>query len=289
MATQISTTSTAEVLPGQWPGRVSLQETTYGPDKQQSGREKRSESYKHAFAVHSQARTSCLTPGHEGPPLSFVGFRNLMVLVILVSNLRLMIENFRKYGVLICISCHDYRRQDVKFGAILFLMTPCHLFVAYMIELIAAQEVKGAIGRAKKKDINSTTELQSRRQQFAPTWYLIAFAHGINATLNLVVASYVVYYHIYHPGIGTLCEMHAVIVWLKVCSYALTNRDLRHALLTEAPTSTIPQLYRACPYPENISLSNLTYFWFAPTLLYQPVYPRTSHVSRPGLLHLEAP
>src|SRR5579859_4580249 len=36
-----------------------------------------------------------------------------------------------------------------------------------------------------------------------------------------------------------------------------------------------PEEYKSTPYPENINLSNLMYFWWAPTLIYQPVYPRT--------------
>ena len=36
-----------------------------------------------------------------------------------------------------------------------------------------------------------------------------------------------------------------------------------------------PEQYASAPYPENINLSNLMYFWWAPTLIYQPVYPRT--------------
>lgn len=65
----------------------------------------------------------------------------------------------------------------------------------------------------------------------------------------------------------------AVIVALKVSSYALTNRDLRDMYLESLPT---PKLYASAPYPENINLSNLLYFWWAPTLIYQPVYPQTS-------------
>jgi diacylglycerol O-acyltransferase 1 len=64
----------------------------------------------------------------------------------------------------------------------------------------------------------------------------------------------------------------AVIVALKVTSYALTNRDLRDMYLESKPT---PHEYLAAPYPDNINLSNLMYFWWAPTLIYQPVYPRT--------------
>jgi len=63
-----------------------------------------------------------------------------------------------------------------------------------------------------------------------------------------------------------------VIVWLKQLSYALTNRDLRDAFLEGAPS---PKIYQSCPYPQNITVRNLCYFWWAPTLVYQPVYPRS--------------
>ena len=158
---------------------------------------------------------------------------------------------------------------------------PCHLFVAYIVELVAAHQAKGAIGRAKK------LEGDSGRQQKQPgkdesrmshaSWRLIAFAHSLNATLNLAIATFVVYNHIHHPGIGTLCQLHAVVVWLKTCSYALTNRDLRHALLSTRP-APLPELYASCPYPQNITLGNLSYFWWAPTLVYQPVYPRSKSI-----------
>ena len=69
-----------------------------------------------------------------------------------------------------------------------------------------------------------------------------------------------------------LTFVNVVIVALKVASYALTNRDLRDMYLESIPT---PEQYASAPYPTNINLSNLMYFWWAPTLIYQPVYPRT--------------
>lgn len=237
------------------------------------------QKYNHVAAVHFEPHHSCLS--HEGQkPPSFAGFRNLMVLVIIVSNLRLILENYKKYGVLICVSCHDYRKQDVIYGLILYFSVPCHLFVAYMIELAAAQQTKGAVARTKKAEGDSKGQTQQQEHVVQhKTWRLIAFAHGVNATLNLIITTTVVYYCIHHPGIGTLCELHAVIVWLKTCSYAFTNRDLRHALLTDGPAALpMPDIYASCPYPRNITLSNLTYFWWAPTLIYQPVYPRTSRI-----------
>lgn len=81
-----------------------------------------------------------------------------------------------------------------------------------------------------------------------------------------------------HPTLSISILTTTVIVWLKQLSYALTNRDLRTAYLLSAPT---PAIYASAPYPSNITLTNLTYFWFAPTLVYQPVYPRSPSF-RPG-------
>ncbi|KAK2871898.1 hypothetical protein FQN49_002722, partial [Arthroderma sp. PD_2] len=99
--------------------------------------------YRHVAAYHSEVKPSCLSHDTKQSP-SFLGFRNLMVIVLIVMNLRLIVENFMKYGVLICIRCHDYRKQDLVLGAILYALVPCHLVVAYVIELSAAQQVKGA-------------------------------------------------------------------------------------------------------------------------------------------------
>jgi len=160
----------------------------------------------------------------------------------------------------------------------LYALVPCHLFVAYIIELAAAQQAKGAIGRMKRaaddgKDYHDAQACKT----FRSTWLVIAWAHGINATLCLLVTTITVYMYIHHPLIGTVSEIHALIVWLKNCSYAFTNRDLRHALLNPSYAS-LPEIYDECPYPRNVTLGNLSYFWWAPTLVYQPVYPRSPQI-----------
>lgn len=236
----------------------------------------RRSKYRHVAAYHSQVRHSSLSRESAVIP-SFLGFRNLMVIVLVAMNVRLMIENFMKYGVLICIKCHDYRRQDVILGSVLFALIPCHLFVAYLIELVAAKKAKETVGR-RKKETSAELLAEQERQVLQYIWWFTAISHTINATLCLAITSLVVYFYIYHPGIGTVCELHAIIVWLKNCSYAFTNRDLRQAMLHPLEDAALPEIYSSCPYPRNITLSNLSYFWFAPTLVYQPVYPRTTHV-----------
>ncbi|KAL7271299.1 hypothetical protein RUND412_005951 [Rhizina undulata] len=233
------------------------------PTPEEEARRQAQAKYKHVFAIHSKPRVSALSHDSVESP-SFIGFRNLMVIVLIVGNLRLMIENYMKYGVLLQLSGAGFRTGDLKWFLLLYLLIPAHLFVGFLIELVASEHARGAAAK-NRKAANKDPKLRA-------AWTIIACAHAVNATLSLGVASWVVYFHIHHPLIGTFSEFHAVIVWLKQLSYALTNRDLRDAYLEGAPA---PLIYESCPYPKNVTLSNLCYFWWAPTLVYQPVYPRS--------------
>lgn len=233
--------------------------------------------YKHVEALHSKIQPSTLSHESEVSP-SFLGFRNLMVISIIVMNLRLVLENFKKYGILITIKS-NLAVSDMKWGILLWIVTPCFLFAAYVIERVAMENAKAALGRRKKSDGGmDSPESEQDRRDFYNTWWWIVFAHGANATLCLIVNSAVVFFCIHNPGIGATCELHAVVVWLKTCSYAFTNRDLRHAMLHPTQTANLPEIYSQCPYPYNITVPNLLYFWCAPTLVYQPAYPRTEKV-----------
>lgn len=194
-------------------------------------------------------------------------------------NLRLVIENARKYGLLITLKS-NIRSVDLRVGLFLYALTPCHLFAAYTIERIAMEYAKKALGKRKKSDTGvDAPETEKERAAFRSTWLWIAFGHTVNATLALAITTLVVYIAIENPGIGTICELHAIVVWLKTCSYAFTNRDLRHAMLYPSTSSrALPEVYKQCSYPNNITLRNLTYFWWAPTLVYQPAYPRTERI-----------
>lgn len=184
-----------------------------------------------------------------------------------------------QYGNLICLTCHAYRKVDLYLGLGLYFLIPGFLWVAHSIELFAAQQAKASRAMdIKRANASGPTEDQSKH--FRAMWIRIRWLHGINATLALSITSWVVYHHIRHPLIGTATEIHAIIVWLKTASYALTNRDLRHAYLhpTKGELAALPELYTQCAYPNNITMKNLAYFWWAPTLVYQPVYPRTEKI-----------
>ena len=167
----------------------------------------------------------------------------------------------------------------MQLGLLLFFLIPCHLLVAFLLELVAAANARDQRVRAQKRS-GRTSPTEDQAKAFLRTWRILRIAHGINVSAVLLTTTYVVYYHIHHPLIGTLAEIHALIVWLKTASYALTNRDLRHAYLhpVRGELDALPEIYKECPYPYNITFSNLVYFWCAPTLVYQPAYPRTDKI-----------
>jgi diacylglycerol O-acyltransferase-1 len=167
----------------------------------------------------------------------------------------------------------------VLLGLALYFLIPCHLLAAYLIELSAARQALVSRRKAEKRD-GTTSPTEDEYRRFQATWKVIWAAHAVNVTLALAITTFVVYFHIHHPLIGTIVEIHAIIVWLKTASYAFTNRDLRHAYLhpVKGELDALPEIYIQCPYPKNITMSNLVYFWWAPTLVYQPVYPRTDKI-----------
>lgn len=63
-----------------------------------------------------------------------------------------------------------------------------------------------------------------------------------------------------------------LITFLKLTSFALVNNELRDAFVCgKTEDFYTPDV----AYPNNVNAKNLLYFFFAPTLCYQPSYPRS--------------
>src|ERR1700761_5165263 len=119
--------------------------------------------YRHVAAQHSKAQPSCLSHETKESP-SFIGFRNLTVLTIIVMNLRLVVENAKKYGLLITLKS-NLSSQDVKTSLYLYAFTPLHLFVAYLIERTAMEQAKGVVGRRKKTDPDADKKPETEKER----------------------------------------------------------------------------------------------------------------------------
>lgn len=193
----------------------------------------------HAAPIHVDIVASPLSK--DSPEQNYRGFLNLAILLLVVNNLRLIFENFLKYGFLISTPGKNVRLIEVL---IIFIV-----IVSLFINLTAAYWIERGL-------------LSSRRIEKNSTLLII-----LNCFLCLASPTAMIWYYFHHPVLGISLMMMVVILFMKLVSYHLVNHDLRTKKFEE-------NSYDECKYPKNITFGNILYFWFAPTLCYQPVYPR---------------
>ncbi|KAF8981656.1 hypothetical protein BGZ46_002465 [Entomortierella lignicola] len=280
--------------------------------------------YRHTFPVHTKIGPSPLS--QEAPPESYRGFVNLGMLLLFGNNVRLIIENYLKYGFLLSIPGSNVSNQDWVLTAITHAVLPFNVLAAYKLEEWA---MKKAIGFKKRlsdekssdslaavaagdelKDLgkngakngakNQSIEAIAKANQSKVGWL-----HFLNLSIIIGWPSIMAYFVIYHPFMAMSCLMNGLILFLKLTSFALVNQDLRAAYIFDTPveqlqhaatvhempssprtetkeddipkSKRIQEVYQYdIQYPDNIAVKNIAYFWFAPTLCYQPSYPRTT-------------
>ncbi|CAM9832922.1 unnamed protein product, partial [Ectocarpus sp. 13 AM-2016] len=262
--------------------------------------------------MHKEAKMSILSAGASSTQ-NYRGLLNLMAILLLVTNSRLIFANLRRYGVLATAPTlnepSDLLDAPRIAGTLSLIL---HVVCANLIEKLAMPRPGNSKGML-----------------FGAEWPVLLL-HGINIFLCLGIAVAVVWRSEGSPVFGFAYLFTAVILWMKLISYAHCNRDLRLAWRERAlaakrkgadgggeggdgggdpsaaerwrgggtggwsvegfsdggqqqqqqvsrtgqpgdvDTATITH------YPDNIGVLNLLYFWFAPTLCYQPDYPRSA-------------
>ncbi|KAG0298166.1 hypothetical protein BGZ98_000301, partial [Dissophora globulifera] len=313
-------------------------------------------AYRHTFPVHTRTVPSPLSK--EAPPESYRGFVNLGMLLLFGNNIRLIIENYLKYGFLLSFPGSNVSRQDWILTAITHALLPFNVLAAYKLEEWA---MKLAIGFRKRRSEESpssesittttttaktngiaavaagddikkdaTKQLSQNLEKVArANQSTVGWLHVLNLCVILAWPSCMSYFMIFHPFLAMSCLMNGLIIFLKMTSFALVNQDLRAAYIFDTPIdqfvhlTAVHELPKPVPakkdiedsttttaidttdvsdtiattesttetpasdkleviyqydvqYPDNIAYKNLAYFWLAPTLCYQPSYPRTT-------------
>jgi len=219
-------------------------------------------AYIHTAPIHVISKPSVLSK--EAPPVEggYHGFIRLGMLVLGASNIRLIIENYMKYGLLIKLPHSYIPYQDYGLFVLAWVSVPISIASAFLIEWLMA-----------KIALHIRSQKVDARAKMKAIEVLAAVFHCMHLLFLMIYPSYIVYTKIYHPMVGSAALVIALILFLKLTSYALVNRELREMYLsdnTEAPASNSSH-----KYPNNISPFNILYFWWAPTLCYQPSYPRS--------------
>jgi len=244
--------------------------------------------------VHIRNVSSPLSTDVRPGEQNYRGFFNLGVIVLVLSNFRMITDNLMKYGFLMkfpwntssvqqCVSqtCPAGTWTSPKSfqAAISWAIS---ILISYLIEKVAAAD-----GLSEQTIMIVNT-----------------FICALNIILPCV---WVLYYSKSHPGSCMIYLFQSVIIWMKLISYHHCNRDLRKTLkatrmkqsashesldsqakpvleniFAESDDLEPPYLY----YPMNITLPNILYFCLAPTLCYQLNYPRSPHIRYKYLLTL---
>lgn len=240
--------------------------------------------------MHIKNRFSPLSSELKNQEFSYRGFFNLGVIIIALSHFRLILDNIVKYGESLEFpwdinSSHLNQWESPKFfasaaGWFIAICTSCS------IERIASS--------------GNIDEL---------TLLIVNYIVGV---LNIVVPCLWVWYSKSHPIPCMIYLFQSVIIWMKLISYAHTNRDLRIAmnlrktnrlsnivstndLLNSRSSSNFRSSHSTnnlktilseiedieapyISYPVNLTYVNIFYFCIAPTLCYQLNYPRSASI-----------
>ncbi|KAH8552127.1 membrane bound O-acyl transferase [Umbelopsis sp. PMI_123] len=172
-----------------------------------------------------------------------------------------MIENYMKYGLLIKLPHSYIPYQDYGLFVLAWISVPISITSAFLIEWLMA-----------KIAVHIKSQKADSRPKIKSIEVLAGSFHCMHLLFLMIYPSYIVYTKIYHPMVGSAALVTTLILFLKLTSYALVNRELREMYLTDNGETSDG----SHKYPNNITIPNILYFWWAPTLCYQPSYPRSA-------------
>eukprot|EP00922_Rhytidocystis_sp_ex-Travisia-forbesii_P071232 GHVS01106323.1.p1 GENE.GHVS01106323.1~~GHVS01106323.1.p1 ORF type:complete len:262 (+),score=29.04 GHVS01106323.1:1-786(+) len=196
---------------------------------------------------HCLSRPSLLS--HRMAQQNLKGFYNLVIIVLLATNARLVVENIMKYGVMIQIprGPHDI----VKNWPLLACFITMHLFIlgAWIIERYVAVWCQSPINPG-------VLALQ--------LW---------NSGLLLVVPCLTVYQFEASPAAAVLLLSFSVVWCFKFLSFHHVCCDVRRALRDGEDMEKVcpnqQEAGRALKYPQSVNLRHFYRFVVMPTMCFQ--------------------
>ncbi|EPS70137.1 diacylglycerol acyltransferase, partial [Genlisea aurea] len=185
---------------------------------------------------------------------SHAGLFNLCVVVLVAINSRLIIENLMKYGWLIR-SGFWFSSKSLRDWPLFMccLSLPIFPLASFVVEK-----------HVQKKRIPESVAV---------------LLHVMITTTEIVYPVIVILKCDSAVLSGVTLMLLTCIVWLKLISYVHTNYDLR-ALEKSLEKKEELSRYWNMDYSYDVSFKSLLYFMLAPTLCYQPSYPRTPSIRK---------
>ncbi|XP_054821344.1 diacylglycerol O-acyltransferase 1A-like isoform X3 [Prosopis cineraria] len=209
--------------------------------------------YRPSVPVHRTVKESPLSSDkifHQ----SHAGLLNLCIVVLVAVNSRLIIENLMKYGLLIkygfWFSSKSLRDWPLFMCCLTLAIFP---IASYLVEILAQRK------QISEPAIISFHIFITTAAVLYPVLVILRCDSAILSAVTLM--------------------LFACNVWLKLVSYAHTNSDLRALSRSIEKGEESPNNLKM-EYSYTVSFKSLVYFMVAPTLCYQPSYPRTPSIRK---------
>ncbi|XP_002736160.1 diacylglycerol O-acyltransferase 1-like [Saccoglossus kowalevskii] len=212
---------------------------------------------------------------------NFRGVMNLCVILLGLANIRLVLENLLKYGILIdpfqvislSLDLHGAPYSFPNVAVILALNV--FIFATFSFEtLLSKKSISESVGKV---------------------------LNGINIALILLFAPAIILTYRPNPVGAFFALSIYTVTFLKLISYVLVNRWCRQMLEKEKHSRkrhrrsrikseshyTIPNgklSTHLVQYPDNLNLKDLYYFLLAPTLCYELNFPRSERIRKRFLI-----
>lgn len=226
----------------------------------------------HGKSVHHNADSLFSTSSGFN---NYRGLLNLCIILLVLSNARLVLENIIKYGVLI----DPFQWILMGFEEPYSWPNVALIPLANVFILTSFYTEIGVL----KCYLSEKTTL---------------VIHTINLVLLLVIPAAVVLYYHPNPAFSMITLGLYTICFLKLVSYVAVNKWCRQAYSPkkrglrrtksvsspDGPMANGKEETMIVSYPENLNYNDLYYFMFAPTLCYELNFPRSLRVRKRFLL-----
>jgi len=211
-----------------------------------------------ARLIHSKSQDSLLSVKSAGTNCR--GFFNLFVIVLIAANLRLVVENMIKYGVLLRppTGFFDFYRN-----------WPCGVCLMEMLGLVACSWlIERHGGRYFQSDL------------------AMNFAHGIVIAAMVILPTCTIWSSSMVESNAMLLMAFSIAWGMKLVSFMQTCFDIRRSIARNIIEEVAKDdrasrlVLEEKGFPHCLTLSDMLMFIAYPTLCFQLHYPRTPHIRK---------
>jgi hypothetical protein len=136
---------------------------------------------------------------------NYRGFFNLVVIILLMSHFRIIVDNIAKYGY--SVTFFSTSAEEINNQAQWSVPQPVLVLVSWVVILLIVYSI----------------EIMAQRRYLSDRATLIA--QSVISLLNLTGSCCWVWFSRCHPVWGILYLIESVILWMKMISYVHCNRS----------------------------------------------------------------